>query len=49
VVSIIFKDEGLINIYEPYLIQEYKPIYNKDLLETTTTVLPNLTIQPIIL
>lgn len=29
---IIFKDEGLVNLYEPYLIQKYKPKYNKDLL-----------------
>jgi len=27
---IVFKDEGLINLYEPYLIQKYKPKYNKE-------------------
>ena len=37
---IIFKDEGLVNLYEPYLIQKYKPIYNKDLTEQTNFNLP---------
>ena len=23
------KDEGLVNLYEPYLIQKYKPIYRR--------------------
>jgi hypothetical protein len=37
---IIFKDEGLVNLYEPYLIQKYKPKYNKDLLEDIKFELP---------
>ena len=40
--SIIFKDDGMVNIYEPYLIQKYNPMYNKDLLEKTNFMLPKI-------
>lgn len=39
---IIFTDEGLVNLYEPYLIQKYKPMYNKDLLEDIKFELPEI-------
>lgn len=42
---VIFKDIGMINLYEPYLIQRYKPIYNKDLLEKTVLELPEINID----
>jgi len=40
--SILFKDSGNINLYEPYLIQKYKPMYNKDLLDTITIKIPEI-------
>ena len=32
--SIIFKNESYIDIYEPYLINKYKPILNRDLIRS---------------
>lgn len=40
--SIIFKDENLVNLYEPYLIQKYQPKYNNDLLERFEFELPEI-------
>ena len=40
--SIIFKDENLVNLYEPYLIQKYQPKYNNDLLEKFEFELPEI-------
>ena len=36
------KDAGLVNLYEPYFIQKYKPLYNKDLLEDIKFELPEI-------
>jgi hypothetical protein len=41
---ILFKDIGNINLYEPYLIQKYNPKYNKDLTDTVTINLPEISI-----
>ena len=40
-----FKDEGLINLYEPYLIQKYRPKYNKDLLDKIDLKLPEINLK----
>lgn len=39
---VVFKDAGLINLYEPYFIQKYSPKYNKDLLQKTNFELPEI-------
>ena len=36
--SILFKNDGDIDLYEPYLINKYKPIYNKDLVRRNAGV-----------
>lgn len=41
--SIIFKDLGNIDLYEPYLIKKYKPTYNKEFIgEERTIKLPEI-------
>ena len=40
--SIEFKQVGNINLYEPYLIQKFKPTYNKDFLQLTEISLPKI-------
>ena len=36
--SILFRNDGDIDLYEPYLINKYKPMYNKDLVRRSTGV-----------
>jgi len=40
--NIEFKQIGNINLYEPYLIQKFKPTYNKDFLQLTEISLPKI-------
>jgi len=44
--SIIFKNESYIDIYEPYLINKYKPILNRDLIRSEDNfLLPDITLD----
>ena len=44
--SIIFKEEGNIDLYEPYLIKKYKPKYNKEFIDTINTIeLPEINLK----
>lgn len=40
--SIVFRDNNLVNLYEPYLIQKYQPKYNNDLLDKFEFELPEI-------
>ena len=44
--SIVFKNESYIDIYEPYLINKYKPILNRDLIRREDNfLLPDITLD----
>jgi len=44
--SIIFKNDGDIDLYEPYLINKYKPRHNKDLVREDSGIeLPEINLE----